>query len=124
MYVEGTLGVYELRRVELLRDMFSWAYERSCRRYQVVTDMLPEPDPFRLKYREALRETVATIVRDKFPVNAKSIGRISARLVPEADRAEFARLAMEELGHLHEGNIARYRLKLSEFSAWKSVREA
>jgi hypothetical protein len=29
-YVDGTLGVYELNRVELLRDVFVWAYERSC----------------------------------------------------------------------------------------------
>lgn len=121
-YVEGTLGVYELCRVELLRDMFLWAYERSCQRYQVVVDMLPEPDPFRLKYREALRETVATIVRDKFPVNAKSINRISASLVPVADQKEFARIALEDIEHLHEGNIARYRLRLSEFKAWQSAR--
>lgn len=32
-YVEGTLGVYELRRIELLRDVFVWAYEQSCKRY-------------------------------------------------------------------------------------------
>jgi len=29
-YTEGTLGVYELGRIELLRDIFVWAYERSC----------------------------------------------------------------------------------------------
>jgi Fic family protein len=32
-YVEGTLGVYELNQIELLRDVFVWAYERSCQRY-------------------------------------------------------------------------------------------
>jgi hypothetical protein len=32
-YVEGTLGVYELNEVDLLRDVFVWAYERSCQRY-------------------------------------------------------------------------------------------
>jgi hypothetical protein len=121
-YVEGTLGVYELRRIELLRDMFFWAYERSCQRYQVVVDMLPEPDPFRLKYREALRETVATIVRNKFPINAKSINRISGALVPIADQPEFARIAQEDLEQLHEGSIARYRLRISEFRSWKSAR--
>jgi hypothetical protein len=31
-YTEGTLGIYELGRVELLRDVFVWAYERSCLR--------------------------------------------------------------------------------------------
>jgi Fic family protein len=27
-YIDATLGVYELNRVELLRDLFVWAYER------------------------------------------------------------------------------------------------
>jgi hypothetical protein len=29
-YTEGTLGVLELGQIELLRDVFVWAYERSC----------------------------------------------------------------------------------------------
>jgi Fic/DOC family len=29
-YVDGILGVYELNRIELLRDVFVWAYGRSC----------------------------------------------------------------------------------------------
>lgn len=28
-YIDGVLGIYELNRVELLRDVFVWAYERS-----------------------------------------------------------------------------------------------
>jgi hypothetical protein len=35
-YTEGTLGVHELGRVELLRDVFVWAYERSCLRNRGV----------------------------------------------------------------------------------------
>src|SRR6266581_1625644 len=50
-YIEGTLGVYEVRRVELARDVFAWAYERSCQRYTVVRDALPQPDPLRLRNR-------------------------------------------------------------------------
>ena len=34
-YVEGMLGVYELNRIELLLDVFAWAYERSCARYRL-----------------------------------------------------------------------------------------
>jgi hypothetical protein len=29
-YIGGLLGVYELNRVEYLRDVFAWAYRRSC----------------------------------------------------------------------------------------------
>ena len=64
LYISGTLGVYELGRVELLRDVFAWAYERSCQRYTVLRDALPVPDPLRLKYREAVRALVSGIVAD------------------------------------------------------------
>ena len=49
-YLEATLAVYELNRVELLREVFAWAYERSCQRYGALRAMLGEPDPFRLRY--------------------------------------------------------------------------
>ncbi len=29
-YISAMVGVYELNRVELLRDVFVWAYKRSC----------------------------------------------------------------------------------------------
>jgi hypothetical protein len=45
------------------RDVFIWAYERSAARYVAVRQSLGEPDPFRLKYRNAVRAVVAEIVR-------------------------------------------------------------
>src|SRR5580693_3472278 len=57
-YIDGLNCVYELNRVELLRDVYLRAYERSSRRYKTVRDSLPEPDAFRLKYRGALTEVV------------------------------------------------------------------
>ena len=45
------LGVYELNRIELLRDVFVWAYERSCQQYLAVRRELVPPDTFRLRYR-------------------------------------------------------------------------
>ncbi|NOQ46075.1 MAG: hypothetical protein GQ559_05310 [Desulfobulbaceae bacterium] len=34
--IDGTLAVYELNRVELLRDVFVWAHQRSCTRHSAV----------------------------------------------------------------------------------------
>jgi hypothetical protein len=39
-YTEGTLGVLELGRIELLRDVFVWAYERSCLHNRKKADVL------------------------------------------------------------------------------------
>jgi hypothetical protein len=62
-YTEAVLGVYELTKIDLLKDVFIWAYERSAARYAAVRQSLGEPDPFRLRYRGQLRELIADLVR-------------------------------------------------------------
>ncbi|MDP3927076.1 MAG: Fic family protein, partial [Hydrogenophaga sp.] len=42
-YVNAMLGVYELNRVDLLRDVFVWAYERSCQQYVAIQQTLVPP---------------------------------------------------------------------------------
>ena len=64
-YTDAVLGVYELNRVDLLKDVFIWAYERSAARYAAVRQSLGEPDPFRLRHRAALRDVVAEIVQKR-----------------------------------------------------------
>jgi hypothetical protein len=120
-YIDGTLGVYELNRVELLRDVFVWAYERSCQRYLAVKQSLPEPDPFRQKYRPALIETVATVVRSRQPATDGVVRSLASSLVPASDLDRFVAMALSELEQLHEGNITRYPLRLSEYRTWKAA---
>jgi hypothetical protein len=121
-YVDGSLAVYELNRVELLRDVFVWAYQRSCQRYTLIKQALPAPDPLRLRYRDALGEVVPGIVRGGRPPTAAAIRRLAAPLLPAADLGAFVALAINELYQLHEGNIARYRLRPSEFERWRKER--
>ena len=119
-YVEGTLAVYELNRVELLVDVFVWAYERSCQQYRAIADSLPPPDPFRRIYRDAMADVIGEIVRKGWPAEPSIIEREATALVPTEDRVRFVELAIDEFKGLHEGNIARYRLRLSEFRDWKA----
>ena len=56
------LGVSELNKVDLLKDIFIWAYERSAACYAAVRQSLGEPDAFRLRYRAQLRETIADLI--------------------------------------------------------------
>lgn len=119
-YVDAMLGVYELNRIELLVDVFVWAYERSCQRYTVLKDALPEPDPLRLRYRAQLREVVGDMVRKGSPIDSKGIRHLATPLVDATDLSAFVAMAANELHHLHEGNVARYGLRLSEFKDWKS----
>jgi hypothetical protein len=123
-YVDGTLSVYEHARVDLLRDVFVWAYERSCQTFKAVATTLPKPDPFRLKFRVELEEAVGELVRPGSRLRADALERVVARLVASQDRDRFASMLAQELGNLHEGNIARYRLRLAEYRAWRAKNPA
>lgn len=122
-YLDGTLGVYELNRVELLRDVFVWAYERSCARYSAVRRSLGEPDPFRLRYRTLVADTIVEIVRDGMDKKAATafIRRSAGESAAKADLARFVEIVETELMSLHEGNIARYRLRPSQYRAWQDT---
>lgn len=121
-YVDGLLGVYESNRVELLRDVFLWAYERSAARYAAIRQTLGEPDPFRLRHRARLSEVVARVVQSRMEKKAaaKFVRNESRKLTKALDRSRFAEMAETELAGLHEGNFARFGIRPSEFAAWKS----
>lgn len=121
-YARATLAVYELNRVEYLRDVFAFAYERSCARYSAVRQSLGAPDPFRLKYRDAMKQMVAHVVRTCLnkPDAATWIKRRARELSTEEDCARLVEVVETELIGLHEGNIARYRLRPSEYDQWRS----
>ncbi|MGS2724578.1 Fic family protein [Porticoccus sp. GXU_MW_L64] len=120
-YIDGLLGIYELNRTELMADVFVWAYERSCARYSAVRQSLGEPDSFRLKYRESIARLVIAVVkgaRNK-QVAVSLIRSFAEDQITPGDRSRFVEIVETELMSLHEGNIARYRLRLTEFESWK-----
>lgn len=121
-YIEGTLAVYELRRVELLRDVFVAAYERSCEQYRVVRDSVPPPDSIRVQYRSQLRDVIQTMVLEgKAPRPELLLAVTREAGVPSEDEEEFRRTALSVLASLHEGAIARYGIRPSQFAAWRDA---
>lgn len=117
-YVDALLGVYELNRVELLRDVFVWAYERSCQQYVAVRSQLVPPDTFRLRYRSALAEAVRAIVRGGLPATLEAVRRSMPASVASGEQEGFASLVLEEFKTLHAGNVVRFGLRPLEFEAW------
>lgn len=126
LYVEAMLGVYELNKIELARDMFVWAYERSARRYTAIQQSFAAPDAFRLRYREQLRSVVSEVIRERADRSEASqiTNRFARENIVAVDQAAFLEAAERELFGLHEGNFARYKIRPSEFYAWKAAWEA
>jgi Fic family protein len=120
-YTEAVLAVYELNKVDLLKDVFMWAYERSAQRYAAVRQSLGEPDPFRFKHSAALKEIVAEVIRgqmDRKSANAHIANWTEKHMGPD-ERERFREIAESEILGMHEGNFARYQIRPSEFDGWR-----
>lgn len=119
-YINALLGVYELNRIELLRDVFEWAYERSCALYSITKKAIAEPDPFRIEYRDEIHKIIQDIVCNQ--VNRKAALKMikkAAQHIKTTDQNRFIEVVEKELQSLHEGNIARYHLQLRDFKSWE-----
>lgn len=119
-YSRATLGVYEMTRVELLRDLYVWAYERSTQEYRAIKQELAEPDPLRLAWRDFIKQTVREVVTHPERDPLASIQQSVAAQVPEPEQPAVQALIVEELRRLHEGVLARHGLRPSEFATWKA----
>lgn len=119
-YSRAVLGVYEMTRVELLRDLYVWAYERSTQEYLAIKQDLAEPDPLRLAWRELIKQSVREVVRQPERAPLDVIEECLSGHGLGADRNNVKALVIEELRRLHEGVLARYGLRPSEFREWQS----
>ena len=122
-YTEAMLGVYEMNRIELLRDVFLLAYKQSAARYAAVRQSVGEPDPFRMRHRTALHEIVGTVVRKRMGQKqaAAHISVWTHKHIQEQEYERFHEIAERELLGLHEGNFARFKISPLEFSMWAEV---
>ncbi|ATQ78670.1 cell filamentation protein Fic [Massilia violaceinigra] len=113
-YALAMMGVYEACDVSMAVDLFDWTYRRSQAKYKAISGSLDSPDPFRVKYREALSEAVGSVVRRRQPM----ADAIAALELPAEDTPRFQQLLAQELNVLADFNCARYRLGMKETRAW------
>jgi hypothetical protein len=91
-------------------------------RYAAVRQSLGDPDPSRMKYRQKIGKYVAKVVRDSMDKRAATTWIAEhARESHVVDRARFIELVETELSSLHEGNIARFRLRPAEYQVWEQT---
>ncbi|MDH4394540.1 MAG: hypothetical protein QE278_02570 [Limnobacter sp.] len=123
LYSQTLLNVYEAYQIEPLRELFVWAYKRSCSKLSVMKSGVGLPDPFKIQYKQAISSAVSDAVLGK--INSWELAafaqQFSIQYVVESDRPQFAKVITQELADLHIGNIARFKLRPREFEAWQSL---
>lgn len=73
--------------------------------------------------RTALIEAVQWVVKQRLAPSAEVIRQLAEEKATTEDQDAFAQLLGNALTHLHEGSVARYRLRYAEFLAWQPVRD-
>jgi Fic/DOC family len=109
-YTEATIALYERTDITPLRELFIWAYERSCQTYAAVKQQLAAPDTFRLQYRHEVTQVVAAKVRGQRSTTPKSVALV--------DRERFVVLIAKELRFVTPENAVRYGLQPIEVAQW------
>lgn len=122
-YVAALLEVYEKNNVNLLRELYLSAYKRSAQQYTAVQETMSEPNLFKLKYRDAIQYIVRKIILDNMsddqtvPMIRHMIAELS---LSEMDAKQLFQVVETEIISLHDGNIARFKIRPSEFQKWKN----
>jgi len=123
-YVHALLGIYERNDVGLIRDLYMWAYTRSSQRYTAIQLAMGEPNLMKLRYRTQIQDIVRSIIVDRVAgsdVVPRIHALIDASTIGETDREEVFSLIEQEIVSLHDGSVARFKVRPSEFQSWKDL---
>jgi len=120
-YNTSLLGVYESTRVEALRDVYVWAYERSTQEYLAIKQNLQAPDPLRLQWRQLIKQTLHNVLSQPNLDPLELIASAIANEVQKSEQEDVRALIIEELKRVHIGVLARYSIRPSEFERWVAI---
>ncbi len=121
-YVKALLDIYEKNDIGLLQDLYVQAYKMSAQKYSASQQPMNETQIFKLKYRAVIQDIIRAIIIDN-ATTSDIVGKIrqlvAAQKLSDADNAEMFNVIETEIVSLHEGNIARFKIRPSEFHLWK-----
>lgn len=118
-YTQAMMSVYELNRVEMAAELFTWTYRRSIKKYSVIIEAMGMPDPFRARYREVLGDAVRQVVEGGRNIEqAMQQLPIAPEPIAPDEQAAFAAMLQLDLRSLDVFNCARYRLSLLKTEEW------
>jgi len=123
-YAKSLIGIYEKNDISLFRDLYLWAYQRSSQRYSAIQQSLGEPNLLKLKYRQVIQDIIRTVVTEKV-AGTEVVTRVRSLLealnLPPEDSTPLFQVIETEIVSLHDGNVARFKIRPSEFQEWKAL---
>ena len=114
-YLDGILGVYELKDPALLKQAFIEGYVRSADNYRNVRAEVTNVSIAALEYRADVKEAVRKVVCDWKRFDENTLQEFLAITVKPEHLKEILAAVKKEVKGLHDGNLIRFRLSHDDF---------
>jgi prophage maintenance system killer protein len=121
-YFKSLLYFYETNQIEPALELFEWAYLRSCKQYDVVTESLGDIDTYRIQHRTDRKIAMGHIIRHKLEQTAANQyleQYCQDNKIPSEDK--FISMTLSDLAQLHEGSIIGLGITETMFIEWKKT---
>ncbi len=121
LWTHALLGIYELNRIELLRDVYVYAYRQSVGEYLTLKRDLVAPDSRTRKYRLVIKQIVEDVVLnpDRQALEVIDAG-VADHVLPE-DQTDVRARIIQAINELDQGRVARYGLRPSDLEIWQDA---
>ena len=114
-YLDGILGVYELKDPSLLKQAFVEGYVRSADNYRNIRAEVANVSIAALEYRADVKEAVRKVVCDWRRFDEHALQEFLAVTVKPEHLKEILAVVKKEVQGLHDGNLIRFRLSHDAF---------
>ncbi len=122
-YTAASLAIYEKNDIKPMRDLFCWAYIRSCQQYRIAKQSLGGIDAFHIQYRQQRKEVLGLMVRDG--LHGKEVEKRIEKYCADRDIAEtdkFTAIILADLSSLHVGAIIGLGISAAQFNVWLAAK--
>ena len=124
-YTSALLGVYELNRFEMMRDVYVSSYEQTAHRIHQDRDRQVAPTVLELRCRREIEMIVADIIRnardgDYVDVVRRRIARVND--LDEHQKTELLHIVLEKARNVTISSRHQYDVSGDEFRIWDNHR--
>jgi len=120
-YLSAVICVYELKKIEPLRDMYLYSYTNTSKQYKATADSMGI-DEIRVRYRDTRRAMISHIIKNLFNKEAieNYIHREAISLIPSKARENFIEDIYEDLIDIDTNRIAVLGISQQDLKKWQS----
>lgn len=113
-YIRALKAIYEFNDITEMKTIFLKAYQFSVEKYRYIKQKVRTPNKLELKFRTEIRESVRNCVKNNIRPDKLAFPNLS-----KTESKELKQIIFNELKTLHEENLIRFDLRVSDYKKWK-----